>query len=60
MVQPMRIFVSTLTEPPRYYASCSYRERGGPGRVEITGKKWDVTEEIEAIIQQRKDSESQP
>jgi hypothetical protein len=44
----MRIFVSKLSSEPRYYASRSYREKGNC--VVIVGKKWDVTDEINAII----------
>lgn len=53
MIKPLRIFVSNLTSPPRYYAACAYREDVAHGRIIITGKKWDVTKEIEAIVQER-------
>lgn len=55
MSKPLRIFTSSLTTPPRYYASCSYSDKriGNKVVVVINGKKWDVTEEIEAIVSQR-------
>jgi hypothetical protein len=51
MSEPM-IFESTLTNPPRYYISSAYKRRN-EHTVEITGKKYDVTEQIEAIISRR-------
>lgn len=51
--KPLKIFTSILTNPPRYYASTSYKVRDvEKGIVEITGKKWDVTEDIKEIIRQ--------
>ena len=44
----LKIFTSNLTIPARYYAASAYKERG-PGQVEITGKKWDVTDDIRSI-----------
>lgn len=58
--KPMRIFTSTLTNPPRYYATRSYRSRidtvHGVERITVTGKKWDVTEDIENILAEREAS----
>lgn len=40
--KPIRVFYSTLSG--RFYASDRYREE--EGRVVITGKKYDVTDDI--------------
>jgi hypothetical protein len=52
--KPMRIFTSRLTEPPRYYATRTYRSQidtvRGVETVVVTGKKWDVTDDIQAIV----------
>ena len=47
--KPIRIFYSELTR--RFYASKAYREEG-PGLVTITGEKFDVTNEIGALIEE--------
>ena len=49
--KPMRIFRSPITG--RYYATRSYRVRyvaDGQEFVEITGTKYDVTDDIETIV----------
>src|SRR5690606_2578007 len=55
MTRPLRIFRSHLTG--NYYATRSYKVRsnvvssgGEVERVEITGKKEDVTDQIKAIV----------
>jgi hypothetical protein len=47
--KPIRIFFSELSR--RFYATHSYREDAG-GIVTITGKKYDVTNEIAGLIEQ--------
>ena len=49
MSREPKIFVSHLTIPPRYYLSFCYRELPN-NCVKITGKKWDVTEQIKEIV----------
>lgn len=45
--KPIRIFYSLLSN--RFYASRAYKE-SGPGQVTITGEKFDVTNQIAALI----------
>lgn len=45
--KPIRVFYSVLTQ--RFYATRTYREIK-PGVVEVTGEKFDVTNDIAAII----------
>jgi hypothetical protein len=45
--KPIRIFWSELSQ--KFYASRAYRETG-PGIVEITGQKFDVTQDIASIV----------
>lgn len=47
--KPIRIFWSGLSQ--RFYASRAYKQLG-PGIVEITGEKFDVTDDIAAIVLQ--------
>lgn len=47
MTKPIRVFYSELSE--KFYASSSYKELGN-GTVVITGKKYDVTQDIAAAI----------
>ena len=47
--KPIRIFFSELSR--RFYASQSYRE-DARGIITITGKKYDVTDEIAGLIEQ--------
>jgi hypothetical protein len=46
--KPIRVFYSVLTQ--RFYATRTYREIK-PGVVEVTGEKFDVTNDIAAIIE---------
>lgn len=50
------ILTSDLTKPPRYYVTRHYRlhsRSDNPDRltVVVTGEKFDVTDQIEAIIE---------
>lgn len=45
--KPIKVFYSKLTG--RFYATRSYREIE-PGMVQITGQKWDVTNDIGAAV----------
>jgi hypothetical protein len=47
MQKPIRVFYSTLSQ--RFYASNAYKEER-PGIVTITGKKFDVTQDIARLI----------
>ncbi len=47
--QPIRVFFSPLTH--RFYATRGYRLLGD-GRVQVTGNKEDVTEDIAALVVQ--------
>jgi hypothetical protein len=47
MIKPIRVFWSPLSR--RFYASRSYKEIKS-GIVEITGEKFDVTQDIAAAI----------
>ena len=52
------ILTSSLTIPPRYYVTRAWKVRearldGTHARVEVTGQKFDVTEQIETIIKER-------
>jgi hypothetical protein len=47
--KPIRVFFSTLSR--RFYATRSWREIS-PGVVECTGEKFDVTNDIAAMIEQ--------
>ena len=46
--KPIRVFWSGLSQ--RFYATRAYREVA-PGVVEVTGEKFDVTDDIGAIIE---------
>jgi hypothetical protein len=46
--KPIRVFYSVLTQ--RFYATRAYREIK-PGVVEVTGEKFDVTNDIAGIIE---------
>lgn len=46
--KPIRVFYSNLSG--RFYATRSYREVK-PGVVQVTGEKFDVTNDIAAIIE---------
>lgn len=46
--KPIRVFFSPLTR--RFYATRAFREIR-PGQVECTGDKFDVTNDIAAIIE---------
>lgn len=46
--KPIRVFYSPLSE--RFYASQYYRDEGN-GLVTITGAKYDVTDELGALIE---------
>lgn len=46
--KPIRVFYSVLTQ--RLYATRAWREIK-PGVVEVTGEKFDVTDDIAAIIE---------
>ena len=46
--KPIRVFYSPLTQ--RFYATRAYKEVR-PGLVECTGEKFDVTNDIAAIIE---------
>ena len=46
-MKPIRIFYSDLSN--KFYATSFYKEVK-PGIVEITGKKYDVTQDIARII----------
>lgn len=51
MKRPIRVFWSPLTE--RFYASQHYKVTnvdGGSEQVEITGPKFDVTQDVARII----------
>lgn len=48
-MKPIRIFYSPLTG--RLFASQRYKDLGN-GNVEITGEKFDVTNEIAGLIEQ--------
>lgn len=48
--KPMLILRSDLTSPPRYYATRAYTVLGDKGHIRVTGKKWDVTEQIEQLL----------
>ena len=55
------ILTSTLTNPPRYYVTRAWKYRAlNPdcthAQVEVTGQKFDVTDQIEAIIKERRES----
>lgn len=54
---PMRIFESTLSNPTRYYVTQAYRflltKDPANSRIVVTGKKHDVTDQIEEIVQRR-------
>jgi hypothetical protein len=45
--KPIRVFYSILSQ--RFYASRAYKEVQ-PGVVEITGDKFDVTDDIAAMV----------
>ena len=48
MKKPIRVFWSEMSQ--RFYASARYREIR-PGVIEITGEKFDVTQDIaEAVV----------
>ena len=47
--KPIKLLLSTLTG--KVYASKAYKELGG-GKYLITGNKYDVTEQVEAIARQ--------
>lgn len=49
MSKPIRVFFSGLSR--RFYASSAYKDKGN-GLVTITGAKFDVTNEIAALIEQ--------
>jgi hypothetical protein len=56
MRKPPIIATSTLSKTPRYYVAFAYKARqlkDGQMLVEITGQKWDVTEQVEAIVAKR-------
>lgn len=46
--KPIRVFYSVLSR--RFYATRAYREVK-PGVVEVTGEKFDVTNDIAGIIE---------
>lgn len=46
--KPIRVFYSTLSR--RFYASAHWRVEGGRGVVVITGKKYDVTDDIASMV----------
>lgn len=46
--KPIRVFYSVLSR--RFYATRAYREVR-PGVVEVTGEKFDVTNDIAGIIE---------
>jgi hypothetical protein len=46
--KPIRVFYSVLSQ--RFYATRAYRQVK-PGVVEVTGEKFDVTNDIAGIIQ---------
>ncbi len=48
--KPMMICPNHLTIPPRWYAFFSYRPKGNG--IVVTGKKWDVTDQIREILKQ--------
>jgi hypothetical protein len=53
--RPIRVFYSELSG--RFYASQRYREEGrdgGPSFVVVTGKKYDVTNDIAAAVVRHK------
>lgn len=47
--KPIRVFYSILSE--RFYATDSYREDEGGRVIVITGRKFDVTNDIGAAIE---------
>ena len=52
------ILESKLTKEPRYYVSQAWRVReldngSGMTSVEVTGKKYDITDQIEKIVKDR-------
>jgi hypothetical protein len=47
--KPIRVFYSELSR--RFYATRSWREIA-PGRIEVTGEQFDVTNDIAALIEQ--------
>ena len=49
-MKPIRIFYSDLSH--KFYASSAWKEVK-PGIIEITGKKFDVTQDIASIIVER-------
>lgn len=49
MKRPIRVFFSSLSR--RFYATRSYREIA-PGQIECTGEKFDVTNDIAALIKE--------
>lgn len=49
MSKPIRVFFSPLSR--RFYASRAYKEEAN-GLVIVTGEKFDVTNEIAALIEQ--------
>lgn len=51
MKKPIRVFFSPLSR--RFYATRHYREIM-PGQVECTGEKFDVTNDIGAIVTENK------
>jgi hypothetical protein len=61
-VQP-RIVKSELTDPPRWYVVTRYTEKRGISTVTgeehayiVASKKYDVTDQMEAILAQAKES----
>lgn len=51
MRKPIKIFFSPLSR--RFYASQTYKELR-PGIVEVTGQKFDVTDQIAELIERYK------
>jgi hypothetical protein len=51
MSKPIRIFFSPLSR--RFYATRAYKEIS-PGVVEVTGDKFDVTDDIADIVERYK------
>lgn len=47
--KPIRVFFSPLSQ--RFYATKAWREIS-PGNVECTGEKFDVTNDIAALIEE--------
>lgn len=50
-MKPIRVFYSELTR--RFYATQRYREIA-PGHVECAGEKFDVTNDIAALMEQHR------